>query len=105
MLIVLSLYAMVRFVFFDRPKNKLAVLSLGALFALLMLSFVFFNVSYPYGCTMDFRYIVPTVIAGAGFLGLLFDRLANARRSGLLRAGFWTVLIVFCTATAGFYII
>jgi 4-amino-4-deoxy-L-arabinose transferase-like glycosyltransferase len=91
---------------FFRPGEKpLAVLSLGSLWAWLPASILFFNIRYPFGCTMDFRYIVPTVITGAGFLGLLFERLAESRRNQLLRIGFWTVLAVFCAATAGFYII
>ena len=30
-----------------------------------MVSFILFNLKYPMGCTMDFRYIVPTVFTGA----------------------------------------
>ena len=36
--------------------------------------FILFNVQYPYGCTMDFRYIVPTAVIGAIYLGLLLER-------------------------------
>ncbi len=75
-LIALTLYAMVRFVFFERKENRLAAVSLGALWLLLMLSFVYFNIKYPFGCTMDFRYIVPTVMTGAAFLGLLYERMS-----------------------------
>jgi 4-amino-4-deoxy-L-arabinose transferase-like glycosyltransferase len=104
-LIALTLYAMVRFVFFERKENRLAAVSLGALWLLLMLSFVYFNIKYPFGCTMDFRYIVPTVMTGAAFLGLLYERMSEGRRSKVLRAGFVTVLCVFCAAAAGFYIL
>ena len=32
-------------------------------------SYVYFCFSYPYTCTMSFRYIVPTIIAGAYYTG------------------------------------
>ncbi len=104
-LIILSLYAMVRLVFFGRRETRLGTWTLGAVWALLMASFVYFNIKYPFGCTMDFRYIVPTVITGAGFLGLLFDRLPVGRSGAALRACLIAVLCVFGVAAAGFYII
>ena len=104
-LIVLSLAAMVWFLLFDRKKNRLAVLSLFAVWALLMLSFFYFNIQYPFGCTMDFRYIVPTVITGAAFLGLLYDKPGRALPQKVLSGAFTAVLIVFCAASAAFYMI
>lgn len=105
LLIVLSLGAMVWFLCVDRTKNRLAVISFSAVWALLFFSFVFFNIKYPFGCTMDFRYIVPTVITGAGFLGLLSDKLRGSIVKNGLFIGFFTVLAVFSTASVCFYII
>ena len=103
-LIVLSLAAMIWFLFFDKKRSRQAVVGLFAVWALLMLSFLFFNVKYPFGCTMDFRYIVPTVVAGAAFLGLLYDRLSERRH--IVPAGaILAVLGVFCAASAVFYLI
>lgn len=104
-LIVLSLGAMVWFLFADRTKNRLAVLSLTALWALLMVSYVLFNMKYPFGCTMDFRYIVPTIISGAVFLGLLSDKLPSSNTGKLLLIGFSVILGVFCVSAAGFFIV
>ena len=104
-LILLSLYAMLRVIFFRTTENRLAAYSLGGLWLLLMLSFIYFNIKYPFGCTMDFRYIVPTVITGAAFLGLLSDLISQGRRKTILNASLITVLIVFCAASAGFYIL
>jgi 4-amino-4-deoxy-L-arabinose transferase-like glycosyltransferase len=105
LLILLTLFAMVWFLIFDRKKNRLAVLCFAALWALLMLSFVFFNIAYPFGCTMDFRYIVPTVLTGAAFLGLLSDKLKNDRTGKALFAGLMVILGVFCVSSAAFYIV
>ena len=104
-LILLSLFAMVRFVFFGNKENRLASYSVAALWLLLMLSFVYFNIKYPFGCTMDFRYIVPTIITGAAFLGLLSERISKGRGKMILNTALMSVLTVFCIASAVFYII
>lgn len=104
-LIVLSIGAMIWFLIADRKKNRLAVLSFFALWSLLVLSFIYFNIKYPFGCTMDFRYIVPTVITGAAFLGLLADRLTKSGIRRALFAAFVTGLSVFCASAAVFYLI
>lgn len=72
-LVVLSLLAMV-WVLRARDMPKFTRLLLGGLWFLQMASFLVFNLKYPFGCTMDFRYIVPTLFSGAGFLGLAADR-------------------------------
>ncbi len=38
-------------------------------------SFIAFNLKYPFGCTMDFRYIFPTAIIGAIYLGIALDHM------------------------------
>lgn len=103
-LIVLSLGAMIWFLVANQKSNRLAAWSLFALWALLMLSFIYFNIKYPFGCTMDFRYIVPTVITGAAFLGLLSDRLTGGIKKAL-RAVLMAALAVFCASSAVFYLI
>lgn len=105
LLILLSLGAMIWFLFFDRKKNRLAVISLAALWALMLLSFIFFNIKYPFGCTMDFRYIVPTVITGAAFLGLFTDKLSNSRAGKIIFASLAVILVIFCVSSAAFYIV
>lgn len=37
-------------------------------------SYIYFCFSYPYNCTMSFRYIVPTIIAGAFYCGKAVDK-------------------------------
>ena len=104
-LIVLSLAATVWFLFFDKKRNRLAVASLFAVWALSMLSFIYFNIKYPFGCTMDFRYIVPTAVTGAAFLGLLYDRVSAGRYKKLLSPALITVIAIFCASSAAFYVI
>lgn len=44
--------------------------------AVLMISYIVFNIKYPYGCTMDFRYIAPVFIINA----LLFQRFLDLNK-------------------------
>lgn len=39
------------------------------------LNFVVFSIQYPHTCSMDFRYIVPTCVVGAVFIGMMINRL------------------------------
>ena len=48
-------------------------LVMTVLFLSQLASYVYFCFSYPYTCTMSFRYIVPTVIAGAYYTGRAKD--------------------------------
>ena len=44
-------------------KDKINLLLISN-YVITMLSFYYFNYMYPYTCTMDFRYIVPTLLTG-----------------------------------------
>lgn len=64
-------------------KEKTARLSVQAQFLMLGLpglwiwiyfNHVLLNVRLPYGCTMDFRYIVPTAFLGAVYLGIYLEK-------------------------------
>ena len=48
-------------------------------FATMLVAYVPFCFSYPHFCSMDFRYIVPTLLTGAVFLGLLLKYLDTKR--------------------------
>lgn len=50
-------------------KNKSVLLNLFLLFwGIEMMMYLYSNLSMPYGCTMDFRYIVPTILFGGLFI-------------------------------------
>ena len=104
-LIALSLAAMV-WVLRAKDMPLFTRFMLGGLWALQMGSFLLFNLRYPFGCTMDFRYIVPTLFSGAGFLGLAADRLRrlwpDTARWAIPTTG-W-LLMAYCVVSALFYI-
>ena len=69
-LVIVSLIAMVRVLKARSKRLFWPKWTLFTLWAVFVAFFIYFNISAPYGCTMDFRYIVPTLISGAGFIGL-----------------------------------
>ncbi|MFT9077123.1 glycosyltransferase family 39 protein [Ethanoligenens sp.] len=104
-LIVLSIAAMI-WVLRAKDMPRLSRFLLGGLWLLQMGSFLVFNFKYPFGCTMDFRYIVPTLIAGAGFMGLAADRMRRlypeAARRVLPVVG--CLIAAFAIVSALFYV-
>ncbi len=67
-LIVASLVALV-YVCVKVLKKNVQFIPIVSLFAVQLAFFVYFNVKYPFGCSMDFRYIVPLLFCGIAFLG------------------------------------
>jgi hypothetical protein len=69
-MILLSLAAMIYILIRRRGASAIMRWGFSGLWVLMLASFIYFNIRYPLTCTMDFRYIVPTVISGAAFLGV-----------------------------------
>ena len=61
----------------------------------LMVSYIFFNIRYPYGCTMDFRYIVPVFIINVLLLGKNMETLPYKKSYKLIHHGITSVTTVF----------
>ncbi len=61
-------------------KNQNAVI-----FALLLIIhiafFIYFYLTSPFGCTMDFRYIVPTLLGNIGLMALCMNKMQNSGRA------------------------
>lgn len=84
LLILLSLVAMVLVLIRHRTAQWAA---LGCFWLVLMGSYIDFNIQYPFGCTMDFRYVVPTALIGAVFLAKWWEEIPCNNRKGLVRKG------------------
>lgn len=64
-IIFMTLYNLIRL------KNKNALIKMFVIYYIsLILAYISGNISYPFGCTMDFRYMVPTIFIGMLFLML-----------------------------------
>ena len=61
-------------------ENK--IVNYGLFFAWLcqMISYIAFNIDFPFSCTMDFRYIPITVIIGAIFIGKFSNQIENGNK-------------------------
>lgn len=71
----------------------------------LLVSYVQFCFSYPHFCSMDFRYIVPTLLIGAVFLGVALRRLGEhrGRFATALRAVLLCSTAAFCVCSLLLY--
>jgi len=52
--------------------------------SVLMISYIAFNIKYPYGCTMDFRYIAPVFVICALLFGRFLDLNKDKKISNLI---------------------
>lgn len=80
-LIVFSLAAMIYVMIRCKETNKFARFGLFWLWLIQMASFIVFNINFPFGCTMDFRYIVPTAIVGAIYMGIALDHIKEKNKA------------------------
>ena len=65
--VYLSLILMILYFIFSKKENLETKIIAGVLLVTQLLAQLYFNIKMPYGCTMDFRYIVPIII---GFMVL-----------------------------------
>lgn len=85
LLIVMSVVAML-WIFVKREGSKAVCNGMVYLWMIVYGSFLYFNYRYPYGCTMDFRYIPVTVFTGSVFLSV-FCRRRNRIISYIVKGG------------------
>lgn len=95
-MILLALGAMV-YVMVKFKENKLLSRGMPVLWGVIYITFLYFNIEYPFGCTMDFRYIVPTAFLGAIFMGSVFEKACNrkTKKAVLCRFTIGTVTMLF----------
>ena len=72
-----------------------------------LISYVSFNIGYPFGCTMDFRYIVPVLFPFAVYTGLAAASLDGSavRWKQALSAVIYSIAGAFCALSVLFYVI
>ncbi len=88
-LIILSLFFTIKYIFNKKHKSLIKTLLLVN-WVVNLISYYVFNIKYPYLCTMDFRYIVPTVFTGVVFL---VDGALNIHNWLIKRIILWSVYI------------
>ena len=50
-------------------------IALAIMFIFNVISYLVMNIKLPYGCSMDFRYLLPTILIGALFISYMLDNL------------------------------
>ena len=89
----------------EQRTQNVFVIFLTAFYCTMVPLYVKFCFDYPHNCTMDFRYIVPTLVITGLFAGMAADRLAAkktfARR--VLLAVLLTVTVLFIASAVIFY--
>ena len=102
--IISSLAAMIYVLIKDKNKNRRFFnWIMFAVWAIQIISFIIFNISLPYGCTMDFRYIVPTLITGAYFLALWLQLFNGGKLKQFIRNFVLSSSILFIFTSVWFY--
>lgn len=107
LLILFSLVAMAYVLARGRHTDGFTRFGLFSLWLVVIASYISFNIHYPFACTMDFRYIVPTAVTGAAFLGLARSRLQR-RKEALPQAAatvLTTLTALFAAASVTFYLV
>lgn len=107
MLIAVSLAAMVCILIRGKKINPILRFGFPFLWFMTISSYIYFNIKYPVTCTMDFRYIVPTVIIGAVLTGTAVS-LMKSHNSALYRVSFVSCSILtslFCVVSAVFFML
>ena len=93
LLMIGALISMV-WILVQRKRQKLFLWVLAGVMAVQIAVFVFSNLQYPYGCTMDFRYLAPTLLPGAVFLGMGAQRLWRSSKRGCQYLG----TMIYCVS-------
>lgn len=107
--LILTIVSIVCMCLYIRKKDVHPILRCGLLLLTLvqLALFVHFNIGYPFGCTMDFRYIVPTVIPFTIFTALAAEQTRNGTsRWKVAVSAILDVLIgAFCAFSVLIYVI
>ncbi len=75
-LIVLSVVSIV--VLLIKRETLKNILPIFSFYFLLLAFFLYFNIKYPFGCSMDFRYIVPLYFIGVIYIGVVLQNLKQS---------------------------
>ncbi|MBR1862917.1 MAG: glycosyltransferase family 39 protein [Ruminococcus sp.] len=87
-------FVMIGFMCIKKTEAKLMEkLFLIAYYLMLMFTFYHSSAKYPFTCTMNFRYITPTVIIGAASVGMFVSRIQDNRD----QASGTAVKVINCT--------
>ena len=85
-----------------KDKNSFIIMILLITFFTNMISYYSFNIQYPYLCTMDFRYIVPTIFTGIVTVCVVLDEFI---KNDIIKELIEYMVILFCILSFVFFFI
>lgn len=83
----------------DKELDKTAKYGAFWVWALIGVSYIQFNIQYPFSCTADSRYVFPAAMAASIFVGCMCDYMFKRRENKMCKSGFvffTTVIVLFC---------
>lgn len=85
---------------FIKGKDRIPRLALLIAHATYMISYYRFCIQFPFTCTMNFRYIIPTMVIGAVSLGLILQKAKNAPKQNAAiqccTTTTYTITVIYC---------
>ena len=80
-IIILSILAIItKYIKHWKSNNEMLDSIVLSTWIIHIMSYVVLNMNYPYTCTMDFRYLVPTVFCGMYFIALFLDKISDSKK-------------------------
>ena len=111
LLIILSILAMI-FCVVKKDETLDGALKIFLIFyhTILFVYFVVFCFQYPHTCSMDYRYLVPTCILGAVYIGFMYDRMSEvscrwSNVAKIIRCCAISGVCLFCILASTVYVI
>lgn len=105
-LIIISTTAICIFILLKKIKkisnNSFVTKILLITFFMNIASYYHFNIKYPYLCTMDFRYIVPTIFTGIATICMVLDEFV---KNDIIKELIEYMVILFCILSFVFFFI
>lgn len=98
-IIVFSIVAIIREMTSNRKRDLIYRNIFLILYFFNIISFISMNIKLPYGCSMDFRYIVPTIFIGIYFIGLQLRKIQNEAKNKLIYRTLMQISIVLVVSS------
>lgn len=96
------IYLFIRYKLFKR--QFLPLIFIASVTISFLLFFVYFNVSMPWACTMDFRYLGIIYLGGGFMLGLAFEHASKQKNKLFILAPTTTALVLYLFSSMQFYL-
>lgn len=85
-----------------KQENKYIIDLLAIIWIINLVSYYGFNLQYPYACTMDFRYLVPTIFTGVTLICIALDKFI---KNDIIKEIIGCLIMVFCILSIAMFLL